>query len=88
MQKKSTYSIKKQQLLLQTNSIHKSRKKTSCSFLFSKLFIKFDGQIDKEKFDEINSMRDVYGVNFVIPEHSSFATVIGAAIRGAGGGEG
>ena len=41
----------------------------------------------KEKFDEINSMRDVYGVNFVIPEHSSFATVIGAALRGTGGGD-
>jgi type II pantothenate kinase len=34
----------------------------------------------KRKFDEINGMG--YGVNFVIPERSRFATVIGAALRG------
>jgi type II pantothenate kinase len=34
----------------------------------------------KRKFDEINGMG--YGVNFIIPERSRFATVIGAALRG------
>jgi hypothetical protein len=33
-----------------------------------------------EKFKEINGMN--YGVNFVIPEYSRYATVIGAALRG------
>ena len=41
----------------------------------------------KKKFDEINSMKDVYGVNFIIPEHSRFATVIGAALSGTDGGD-
>ena len=36
----------------------------------------------REKFEEINAMKDIYGVNFVIPEHSRFATVIGAALGG------
>lgn len=36
----------------------------------------------KRKFEEINAMRDMYGVNFVIPDHSRFATVIGAALSG------
>lgn len=36
----------------------------------------------RQKFEEINGMRDIYGVNFVIPEHSRFATVIGAALGG------
>ena len=34
----------------------------------------------KEKFKEINGMN--YGVNFVIPDYSRYATVIGAARRG------
>ena len=34
----------------------------------------------KQKFAEINGMN--YGVNFVIPEYSRYATVIGAALRG------
>ena len=34
----------------------------------------------KRKFDEINGMG--YGVRFIIPERSRFATVIGAALRG------
>lgn len=34
----------------------------------------------KRKFDEINGMG--YGVNFIIPERSRFATVIGVALRG------
>ena len=39
----------------------------------------------KRKFDEINSMREIYGVRFLIPEHSRFATVIGAALHGREG---
>ena len=41
----------------------------------------------KHKFAEINSMRDVYGVNFIIPEYSRFATVIGAALAHKIGGD-
>ena len=40
----------------------------------------------KRKFAEINNMRDIYGVNFIIPEYSRFATVIGAALCGIDGG--
>ena len=40
----------------------------------------------KRKFAEINNMRDIYGVNFIIPEYSRFATVIGAALCGINGG--
>jgi type II pantothenate kinase len=36
----------------------------------------------KKKFDEFNNMKERYGVNFIIPEHSRFATVIGTAMRG------
>ena len=35
----------------------------------------------KEKFDEFNTLG--YGVNFVIPERSGFATAIGAALIGS-----
>ena len=41
----------------------------------------------KRKFAEINSMRDVYGVNFIIPEYSRVATVIGAALAHKIGGD-
>ena len=41
----------------------------------------------KRKFAEINSMRDVYGVNFIIPKYSRFATVIGAALAHKIGGD-
>ena len=34
----------------------------------------------RQKFKEINGMN--YGVNFVIPEYSRYATVIGAALQG------
>ena len=36
----------------------------------------------KKKFDEFNNMKERYGANFIIPEHSRFATVIGTAMRG------
>ena len=36
----------------------------------------------KAKFEEFNGMRDSYGVNFVIPKYSRYATVIGTAING------
>ena len=36
----------------------------------------------KKKFDEFNNMKDHYKANFIIPEHSRFATVIGTAMRG------
>ncbi len=36
----------------------------------------------KKKFEEFSGLRERYGVNFIIPEHSTFATVIGAALRG------
>jgi len=45
-----------------------------------------DFEYCKRKFAEINSMKDIYGVNFVIPEYSRFATVIGAALCGMDGG--
>ena len=35
-----------------------------------------------EKFDYFNGMKKNYGVNFIIPERSEFATVIGTAILG------
>lgn len=36
----------------------------------------------KEKFDFLNSMKDVYGMNFIMPKRSEFATVIGTALYG------
>ena len=36
----------------------------------------------KEKFDFFNSLKPMYGVNFIIPESAEYATVIGAAIHG------
>ncbi len=36
----------------------------------------------KEKFDFFNSLKTMYGVNFIIPKSSEYATVIGAAIHG------
>lgn len=36
----------------------------------------------KDKFKEFNDMRERYGVNFVIPRRSRFATVIGTAMLG------
>lgn len=36
----------------------------------------------KEKFDFFNSLKSMYGVNFIIPESAEYATVIGAAIHG------
>jgi type II pantothenate kinase len=38
----------------------------------------------KERFSELERMMAHHGVRFVTPEYSSFATVIGAAIRGLG----
>ena len=35
-----------------------------------------------EKFDYFNGMKNSYEVNFIIPERSEFATVIGTAIHG------
>lgn len=34
----------------------------------------------RKKFEEFNGMG--YGVNFIIPDHSRYGTVIGAALRG------
>lgn len=34
----------------------------------------------REKFDYFNSMKGTYGVNFIMPELSQFATVIGTAL--------
>lgn len=34
------------------------------------------------KFRELNALRENYGVNFIIPENSRFATVIGTALSG------
>ena len=34
----------------------------------------------REKFDYFNSMKETYGVNFIMPELSQFATVIGTAL--------
>ncbi len=36
----------------------------------------------KEKFDYFNSMKATYGMNFLMPERSEFATVIGTALHG------
>ncbi len=36
----------------------------------------------KEKADFFNSMKDMYGVNFIIPDRAEFATVIGTALYG------
>lgn len=36
----------------------------------------------KEKFDYFNSMKETYGVNFIIPKLAQFATVIGTALHG------
>ena len=36
----------------------------------------------KTKFEEFNSMKGNYGVNFIIPENSQFGTVIGTALNG------
>ena len=36
----------------------------------------------KEKIDFFNGMKDTYGVNFVMPKRSEFATVIGTALHG------
>ena len=36
----------------------------------------------KKKFDFFNSMKDIYGMNFIIPKRSEYATVIGTAIYG------
>ena len=35
-----------------------------------------------DKFDYFNSMKDTYGVNFVIPRRSEYSTVIGTALHG------
>jgi type II pantothenate kinase len=36
----------------------------------------------RTKFDEFNRLKANYGVDFLIPEKSRFATVIGTALRG------
>ncbi|MBQ7333519.1 MAG: type II pantothenate kinase [Clostridia bacterium] len=36
----------------------------------------------EKKFRELNELKSNYGVNFVIPENSKFATVIGTALSG------
>ncbi len=36
----------------------------------------------KDKIDFFNGMKDTYGVNFVMPKRSEFATVIGTALHG------
>ena len=36
----------------------------------------------KEKADFFNSMKTTYGVNFLMPERSEYATVIGTALQG------
>jgi len=36
----------------------------------------------EKKFAEFNSMKDNYGVNFIIPDNSQFGTVIGTALCG------
>ena len=36
----------------------------------------------EKKFAEFNSMKDNYGVNFIIPKNSQFGTVIGTALSG------
>ena len=39
----------------------------------------------RTKFDEFNSLKANYGVDFLIPERARFATVIGTALRGLDG---
>lgn len=36
----------------------------------------------KEKFDFFNRIKDTYGMNFLMPKRSEFATVIGTALHG------
>lgn len=36
----------------------------------------------KEKFDFFNSIKDTYGINFIMPRRSEYATVIGTALYG------
>jgi type II pantothenate kinase len=36
----------------------------------------------RKKFDEFNSMKANYGVDFIMPEYSRFSTVIGTALCG------
>jgi type II pantothenate kinase len=36
----------------------------------------------RQKFDFFNSMKDTYGMSFIIPKRSEYATVIGTAIHG------
>ena len=36
----------------------------------------------REKFDFFNRMKDTYGMNFLMPRRSEFATVIGTALHG------
>ena len=36
----------------------------------------------KEKFDFFNSIRSTYGINFIMPKRSEYATVIGTALYG------
>ena len=36
----------------------------------------------EKKFEELNGMKDNFGVNFIIPENSQFGTVIGTALCG------
>lgn len=36
----------------------------------------------REKFDFFNSMRDTYGMNFIIPRRAEYATAIGTALFG------
>ena len=36
----------------------------------------------KQKFDEFNNMKEHYKSNFIIPQYSTFSTVIGTAMRG------
>lgn len=36
----------------------------------------------KEKFEFFNRMKDTYGMNFMMPKRSEFATVIGTALHG------
>ena len=36
----------------------------------------------KEKFDFFNSIKSTYGINFIMPKRSEYATVIGTALYG------
>jgi type II pantothenate kinase len=36
----------------------------------------------KQKFDFFNSIKDTYGMNFLMPKRSEYATVIGTALHG------